>query len=41
MDKKEYPMWEASEDVPSMMALMAFIGLWGFFTTAATLTLGH
>lgn len=44
MDKNDQLKWEMSEDVPSVLALMAFISLWSFLTTAATIyctTLGY
>jgi hypothetical protein len=44
MDKNNQLKWEMSEDVPSVLALMAFISLWGVLTTAATIyctTLGY
>jgi hypothetical protein len=44
MDNNKYPIWLAIEDVPSMLALMAFISLWGLLMTSATIycsTLGH
>ena len=44
MDKNKYFMWEASDDVPTALALVAAICLWGFVASAATIyssTLGH
>jgi hypothetical protein len=44
MDKNKQLIWEASDDVPTVLALMAAIGLWGFVASAATIyasTLGH
>ncbi len=44
MDKNKLLIWEASDDVPTVLALMAIIGLWGFVASAATIyasTLGH
>jgi hypothetical protein len=37
MDNHKCHIWLATEDVPSTLALIAFIGLWGLFTTAATI----
>lgn len=37
MDKDNQLKWEMSEDVLSVLALMACISLWGFLTTAATI----
>jgi hypothetical protein len=37
MDNSKCLRWLATEDVPSVLALMAFVGLWGLFTTAATI----
>jgi hypothetical protein len=44
MDKNKQLIWEASDDVPTVLALMAFICLWGFVASAATSyssALGH
>jgi hypothetical protein len=44
MDKNKQLIWEAIDDVPTVLALMAVIGLWGFVACAATIyssTLGH
>ena len=35
MDKNKRPAWEASDDVPTVLALMAAIYLWGFVASAA------
>jgi hypothetical protein len=35
MDKNNLFMWEASNDVPAVLALMAAICLWGFVASAA------
>ena len=37
MDKRKYLIRLATEDAPSVLAQMAFVGLWGLFTTAATI----
>jgi len=37
MDPDKHLRWEASADVPSMLALLVFISLWGLFSAAATL----
>ena len=37
MDPDKHLRWEASDEVPSMLALLVFISLWGLFSTAATL----
>ncbi len=37
MDPNKHLRWEASDEVPSMLALLVFISLWGLFSTAATL----
>ena len=44
MDKNKLYMWEASTDLPAVLALMAAISLWGFVASAATIyssTLAH
>lgn len=44
MDNSKYLIWLATDDAPSVLALVAVIGLWGLFTTAATIycaTLGY
>jgi hypothetical protein len=44
MDKNKLPTWEASDDFPTVLALMAAIYLWGFVASAATIyssTLGQ
>jgi len=44
MDKNKYFMWEASDDVPTVLALVVAICLWGFVASAATIyssTLAH
>jgi hypothetical protein len=44
MDKDKLIMWDASDDVPTVLALMAAICLWGFVASAATIyssTLAH
>ena len=40
MDKNKLLIWEASDDVPTVLALMAIIGLWGFVASAATISGG-
>ena len=35
MDKNKLPTWEASNDIPTVLALMAAICLWGFVASAA------
>jgi hypothetical protein len=35
MDKNKLPTWETSDDVPTVLALMAAIYLWGFIASAA------
>ncbi len=35
MDKDKLPTWETSDDVPTVLALMAAICLWGFVASAA------
>jgi hypothetical protein len=37
MDYSKYVIWHATEDAASVLALVAVIGLWGLFTTAATI----
>ena len=37
MDKNKLLMWEASNDIPTVLALMAAICLWGFVASAATI----
>jgi hypothetical protein len=37
MDKNRQVIWEMSYDVPTVLALMAFICLWGFVASAATI----
>jgi hypothetical protein len=44
MDKNKLIMWDASNDVPTFLALMAAICLWGFVASAAIIyssTLAH
>ncbi len=44
MDKNKLLLWEKSDDVPTVLALMAAICLWGFVASAATIyssTLAH
>ncbi len=44
MDKNKILQWEASNDVPTVLALMVFICLWGFVASATTIyssTLGQ
>ena len=44
MDKNKQLIWEASDDVPTVLALIAIICLWGFVASAATIyssTLAH
>jgi hypothetical protein len=44
MDKNKLIVWDASDDVPTVLALMAAICLWGFVASAATIyssTLAH
>ena len=44
MDKNRQVIWETSDDVPTVLALMAAICLWGFVASAATIyssTLAH
>jgi hypothetical protein len=44
MEKNKRPAWEASDDIPTVLALMAAIYLWGFVASAATIyssTLAH
>jgi hypothetical protein len=44
MDKNKLPTWEAIDDVPTVLALMAAICLWGFVASAVTIyssTLAH
>jgi len=44
MDKNKLIMWDASDDVPTVLALMAVICLWGLAASAATMyssTLAH
>ena len=38
MDKNKHFMWEANDDVPTALALVAVICLWGFVASAATNT---
>ena len=35
MDKNKLLIWEATEDVPTVLALMAAICLWGLVASAA------
>jgi hypothetical protein len=35
MDKNRQVIWEMSDDVPTVLALMAAICLWGFVASAA------
>jgi hypothetical protein len=35
MDRNKYFMWEANDAVPTVLALMASIFLWGFVASAA------
>jgi hypothetical protein len=35
MDKDKHLMWEANDAVPTVLALMAAICLWGFVASAA------
>jgi hypothetical protein len=35
MDKDKLPTWETSDDVPTVLALMVAIYLWGFVASAA------
>jgi hypothetical protein len=35
MDKDRQVIWETSDDVPTVLALMAAICLWGFVASAA------
>ena len=35
MDKDKYLIWEANDAVPTVLALMAAICLWGFVASAA------
>jgi hypothetical protein len=35
MDKNRQVIWEMSDDVPMVLALMAAICLWGFVASAA------
>ncbi len=35
MDKNKLLIWEATDDVPTVVALMAAICLWGFVASAA------
>jgi hypothetical protein len=35
MDKNRQVIWETSDDVPTVLALMAAICLWGFVASAA------
>jgi hypothetical protein len=37
MDDLRYMMFEPSGDAPTMLALMAFIALWGFVACSAAL----
>jgi hypothetical protein len=37
MDKSKLIMWDASDDVPTVLVLMAGICLWGFVASAATI----
>jgi hypothetical protein len=37
MDKNRLPVLDETADVPSMVALMVFVGLWGFFTCTAAM----
>jgi hypothetical protein len=44
MDKNKHFMWEANDAVPTVLALMAAICLWGFVASAAMIyssALGH
>jgi hypothetical protein len=44
MDKNKHLMWEADDAVPTVLALMAAICLWGFIASAAMIyssTLAH
>jgi hypothetical protein len=44
MDKNRQVIWEMSDDVPTVLALMAAICLWGFVASAAMIyssTLAH
>jgi len=37
MDKNWRPVLDESVDIPSMVALMVFVGLWGFVTCTAAM----
>ena len=44
MDKDKHLMWEANDAIPTVLALVAAICLWGFVASAATIyssTLAH
>jgi hypothetical protein len=44
MDKDKLIIWDARDDVPTVLALMAAICLWGLAASAATIysfTLAH
>ena len=44
MDKHKLIMWDASDDVPTVLAMMVAICLWGLAASAATIyssTLAH
>ena len=44
MDKDKRLLWEANDAIPTLLALVAAICLWGFVASAATIyssTLGH
>ena len=37
MDKDKHLMWEANDAIPTALALVAAICLWGFVASAATI----
>jgi hypothetical protein len=44
MDSNKYSMWEANDAIPTVVALVAAICLWGFVASAATIyssTIAH
>jgi hypothetical protein len=44
MDKDKHLLWEANDAIPTLLALVAGICLWGFVASAATIyssTLAH